>query len=102
MRAGGSYIADPGQLLRDMRPSVYGAWTGFWHINPWGEERADLRSAIVAQVVATGLVKKSVGAWRREEFMPFLQVDQEEKNRSLSGRIRSALKSVGKIIKAKS
>lgn len=84
-----------------MRPSVYGAWAAFWHINPWGEERADLRSAILAQVVATGLIKKTVGSWRREEFMPFLQVDEEQKSRTLSSRIRSALKSVGKIIKAK-
>lgn len=96
------YITDPGRLTQEMRPSVFGTWAAFWAINPWGEERADLRSAIVAQQVSRGLMKKNVGDWRRDEFMPFAHLDQERETRTLSQRLRSALNAVGIGKKAKS
>lgn len=84
-----------------MRPSVYGAWAGYWAMNPWGEGRADLRSAIVARNIANGLLKKAGGgAWCTDDFMPYLAVDEAARNRTLSQRIRSVFAFIGKRKKA--
>ena len=45
-------------------------WMAFAEVEPFGEERADLRSAIVAQVIANVNRRPGTKAYRVEDFMP--------------------------------
>lgn len=50
-------------------------WQAYYNLEPWGEERADLRSAIVASTVAnTGLIfvdrKHRRRQYKVDDFMP--------------------------------
>lgn len=79
-----------------MRPSTFAMWQALWHIDPWGQERADLQAAVVARAIAAGLLKKSGGGdWSYRDFMPLAQVDEAEKQRALSGRIRAFFNFLG-------
>jgi hypothetical protein len=42
-------------------------WLDFWEINPWGDERADRRSAIVASIIANVNGNKTTEL----DFMPY-------------------------------
>jgi hypothetical protein len=39
-------------MLREMRPSGLGLWAAMHSIDPWGEERDDLRAGVVAATIA--------------------------------------------------
>ena len=44
--------ANPDRMLADMQPHHLGEWLAYHRINPWGQWRDDLRSGIVASVIA--------------------------------------------------
>lgn len=85
-------------MLREMRPSELGDWIGFWRFSPWGEERADLRSGVVASIIANVNrdTKKRSTPFRPEEFMLFRHQAEDDASKELSRRLRAAMKSVGK------
>lgn len=59
-------------MLAEMRPSELGMWRALHDVDPWTEERADLRMAINSQLTAQSGLKKAGGApFTIEEFMPF-------------------------------
>ena len=67
-------IASPEALRAAVRPSVLGTWAALYQIDPWGEERADLRSGIVASTVANAMAKKrGGGAFKPVDFMPYYE-----------------------------
>ena len=51
-------------------PIEFEGWQAFYAINPWGESRADLRSAVVAHVMANAFRKKGARAFKPKDFMP--------------------------------
>lgn len=76
-----------------MRPSVWGLWEALDSIDPWGETRADLRNAIAvkANVEAQGAKRVGGGAWRVEDFMPYVERAQEqESGEDIAQRLRVA------------
>ena len=47
----------------------YSEWRAYYEVEPWGEERADLRSAIIACTIAN--VNRAKGkAFKPSDFMP--------------------------------
>lgn len=58
-----------------MRPSELGEWAAFFRINPWGQDRADLRSAIVASLIANAHrdTKKRRQPFSADDFMPYAE-----------------------------
>ena len=80
-------------MLLEMRPSELGAWAALWGINPWGEDRADLRSAIVASIVANANrdTKRRTEPFTPLDFMPFREENKAEKSKALSRKARAAL-----------
>lgn len=91
MRAGGHYIADPGRLLQEMRPSTWGLWRALYAIDPWDEQRADLRQAIAtaALVQAQGARRVGGGSFSYLDFMPYVE-RPPEKTVDLHKRLRAA------------
>ena len=51
----------------------------FYRIDPWGQERADLRAGVIASTVANCLSDKP---WKPSDFIPKYGPQPEEKPRS--------------------
>jgi len=80
-------------MLREMRPYELAEWIAFFGINPWGEERADLRAGIVASTLANVNrdPKRRPEPYRATDFMPYRRVDSAAQSADLSKRILAAL-----------
>ena len=59
-----------GELLRKMSASELHEWRVYSGIDPFGEERADLRSGIVASTIASVHRKKGSRRPTPQDFMP--------------------------------
>jgi len=63
------------ELLRRISSRELSEWLAYYELEPFGEERADLRSAIVASTVANTArdPKKRARPFGVQEFMPQFQ-----------------------------
>lgn len=59
-----------GELLARVTSAELTEWLAFAEVEPFGEERADLRAGIVASTVAAGYVGKGKRAPGPQDFMP--------------------------------
>ena len=71
-----------------------GLWAAQWSIDPWGEERADLRSAITSYVLAevNRNPKKKSSPFKPKDFMPYARREELDMAKDLSARLKAALK----------
>ena len=60
-----------GRMLDEMTSSELAEWQAFDRIEPFGEQRADLRSAIVAATVASSGTNRPKRAPKVADFLPF-------------------------------
>lgn len=74
----------------------------FYQIDPWGDQRADLRSAILAMVMANAWRGKDTKALKPEAFMPFPDEPTVEKQsaESMAGVAQTFATMFGSVIKA--
>lgn len=77
-------------MLAAMRPSQLAEWLALYAVDPWGEQRADLRSGIVASTLANihRDPKQKPQPFTAQDFMPYA----ERKPVSLASKVRSFLK----------
>lgn len=59
-----------GELLARTTAREREEWAAYFDVEPWGEERADLRSAIVAATVANVNKGKNRQPFKPADFMP--------------------------------
>lgn len=59
-------------MLDGTDPSLLYEWQAFYNLHPFGEERADIRSANVCMAImqAMGAKKKGGGQFKLQDFMP--------------------------------
>lgn len=57
--------------------SEFAEWMAFYRIEPWGEERADYRSAMIAQVMANIFRGKNSRPHKVEDFLLFREPKQQ-------------------------
>lgn len=57
-------------MLAAMPLTLFVEWMDYYEVEPFGEERADLRCAIIAQVVASSIPSKSRRRVKVQDFMP--------------------------------
>ena len=62
------------ELLERVSSPELSLWMAFYANDPWGEKRADLRSAIVASTVANSI---SGGRHRVSDFLPVFERRQQ-------------------------
>jgi alpha-glucuronidase len=95
LRAGGDYVADPGLLLKRMRPSVWAQWRLMAEIDPFDGNRLDRGFGEVAAAAmnAAGAKKATGEPLTPADFMAYrrLQQDPEEEQRNLSRSLRALL-----------
>ncbi len=71
-----------GELSEEISDAELQEWMAFYRLEPFGEERADLRAGIVASTVANVNRGKKGRALKPTDFMPFLKTgDQRQKMR---------------------
>lgn len=64
--------ADVDRMLGELSARQFDEWIAFYSIEPWGEERADLRAGIVASTVANvnRNAKQRSKPYSPKDFMP--------------------------------
>lgn len=77
--------ASPARMLGELRPSELGMWQAMYVVDPWGEERGDLRAGIVASSIANwaGKTMRKGETVAPLDYMPL--VDHPKKKSNLSG-----------------
>lgn len=65
-------------MLSQIPASMLWEWIAFSKIEPFAEERADLRAAIVAQQIANANRRKGQAAYKTEQFMPKFGNDRRQ------------------------
>ena len=69
-----------GELLGRISSRELTEWMAYFELDPFGQERADLRSAIVASTVANTVrdPKKKQKPWLPRDFMPKFEQQREQ------------------------
>ena len=74
-----------------MRPSELGYFAALHQIDPWGEQRADLRAGIVASTLANiNRDPKKTPPFKATHFMPYHYVDPAKQNAALRAKLLAA------------
>lgn len=68
------------ELQARMSSREFSEWMAYYSIAPFGEERADLRSAIVANMVAAAAGSKET---KVDDYMPKFGEDRKPKQKSM-------------------
>ena len=58
------------QLGRELSSHELSEWMAYYRLEPFGEERADLRAGIIASTVVNCTPRKSPRQYRPADFMP--------------------------------
>lgn len=76
-----------------MSSALFAEWLAYYQVEPFGEERADLRAGIVASTIANvNRSSKSAKRFAPQDFMPkFTPDDEAERTRRLLAQARAAL-----------
>lgn len=66
-------------MLQQISSQQFAEWQAYTKLEPWGEERGDLRAGIVASTIANvNRSTKSTRAFRPQDFMPDFEIDDDE------------------------
>jgi len=67
----------PNDLLDRLTCAEWCEWLAFFSLEPFGDERADLRAGIVASTISNRLRSKGEKALQPHEFMPYYTAPQQ-------------------------
>ena len=65
------------ELLARISSRELAEWMQYYELEPFGEERADLRAAIVATTIANSNRRKGKRAFKPADFMPRFEKKEE-------------------------
>lgn len=66
------------ELEARMDSREFAEWEAYFAIEPWGEERADLRAALLTCLTANLNRKKGAPPYRPADFMPYREPEKQE------------------------
>lgn len=81
-------------MLEKLSIAELGLWAALWELDPWSEERSDLRAGIIASTIAevSRSKKHKSTPYKPMDFMPYTLKDKNVKNKDLSARLKAAFK----------
>jgi hypothetical protein len=85
-----------GEMLARMSSSELSGWRAFYQAEPFGEQRADVRAALVCKVladIARAFAKGKGPEPRIEDFMPFQQ-EEEHDPAAVAEQVRALFRSL--------
>lgn len=88
-------FSHPDHLLRSLTAKQFQEWQAFYTLDPFGDQRGDLRSGIVSAVIANAFRSKNTNPIEPSQFMPYLERhDQspEEMQRTLQTILGQVIK----------
>ena len=65
-------------MLAEISSVQFAEWMAYSRLEPWGEERDDLRMAIIASTIANVNRGKNTKAFKPQDFMPSFEPETEE------------------------
>ena len=65
-------------MLGEISSRDFAEWMAYSRLEPWGEERADLRAGIVASTIANSNRGKGQKPFKPQQFMPDFEPETEE------------------------
>lgn len=68
-------------MLAEMSSAQFAEWRAYAQIEPFGEDRADLRAGIVASTIANANRGKGQKPFTAQQFMPSFEPETEEQAR---------------------
>ena len=81
--------------MAEMSSRQLAEWIAYYQLEPWGEERADLRAGIVASTIANvNRSAKRTKPYTPRDFMPRFDAEPEEPTETatrLMAKMRAAL-----------
>ena len=81
------------RMLSEITSRQFAEWLAYSRLEPWGEDRDDLRTGIVASVIANSNRGKGKKPYKPQDFMPDFEPEDEA---AAIERIRESLrKSLG-------
>ncbi len=79
-------------MLAEMTSAQFAEWMAYAQLEPWGEERADLRAGIIASTQANVMRGKKGKPFKPQDFMPTFEPENEDVAQArLLARARAAL-----------
>lgn len=89
-----------GELLERTSGQELAEWEAYYRLEPWGEERADLRSGVLASLICNALRGKSGKTRKPQDFMLRFGADAESGPDALWAKLKAAFKAVDAINRA--
>ncbi len=80
----------PEHLLQSLTSRQFAEWMAFYSLDPFGDQRADLRAGIVAATMNNRWRQKNENPMQPSEFMPFKEV-HEQTPEEMQRQLRSIL-----------
>jgi len=65
-------------MLAEMTSAQFAEWMAYAQLEPWGEERADLRAGIIASTMANSMRSKKGKPFKPQDFMARFEPESEE------------------------
>jgi len=69
----------PQRLLEKLTAAELAEWMAYYEIEPWGEERADIRQAITSALIANQYRGKNQRPYKVQDFLAVPQPDRQSK-----------------------
>lgn len=82
-------------MLMLMSARKYREWLAYYDIEPFGEKRADLRSAIIASTMANAWRNKGTRRFKLNDFMIKFEKSKPPTGDALYNKIRAATLALG-------
>jgi len=65
-------------MLSEISSTQFAEWMAYSRLEPWGEERDDLRMGIIASTIANANRGKNSKPFKPQDFMPKFEPETEE------------------------
>lgn len=79
-------------MLSEISSHTLSEWMAYARLEPWGEDRADLRAGIIASTMANSMRGKKGKPFKPQDFMPKFEPEDEEATAAmLMAKMRAAL-----------
>ena len=80
-----------GRAQAEIDAAEFAEWMAYYSLEPWGQERGDLRAGIVASVIANTQRGKGK-AFTPQDFMPQFEAPKRKKKKQTPQEMQSILR----------
>ena len=94
-------VWDVAELLEEMPCTLLDLWAAYYAVEPFGPDRGDIGSAIVASTFANSWRGKGQAAYKVADFLPKFGLKREQTVEEMKAAFRMAKAGFESVLKAK-